>query len=164
MKTKKPNRTGRSVKVERHVRLYHWMINTPAWLSLDCVARALYIEVAARYAGTGSNNGRIGFSVRDAATRLRIGKSSAQRAFAQLQHRGFLVAGQRGSFGFKIRHSTTWRLTEHPSDVDGGWATKEFARWDPQNAVLNTGQCVPTTGPTGIQDGTEVVEKRRVGT
>jgi hypothetical protein len=34
------------------------MMRTEAWRSLDCVARCAYLELAMRYAGPGSNNGR----------------------------------------------------------------------------------------------------------
>jgi hypothetical protein len=61
------------VKESRHVRLYHWFLKSEAWRSLSPNARALYLEIVERY--NGSNNGRIGFSIRDAAEALHIGKT-----------------------------------------------------------------------------------------
>ena len=56
---------GRTGKTERHVRLTHFLLGTPAWKSLDPVARALLVEVMQRY--TGFNNGTVGLGVRQAA-------------------------------------------------------------------------------------------------
>ena len=36
------NRTGRSKRAARHVRLHHWMMATPAWKSLNGNQRALH--------------------------------------------------------------------------------------------------------------------------
>jgi DNA-binding transcriptional MocR family regulator len=128
------NNTGRSTAESRHVRLYHWLMQTEAWRSLDATERAIYVEIASRYRGPESNNGRIPYSVREAAAALHIGKATASRALRSLEDRGFIVATQRGAFSFKVRHATEWRLTEFPCDVTDQLATKEFARWSPQNS------------------------------
>jgi len=52
----KPNRTGRGGKIARHVRLYHWMTDSPAWRDLDALERAIYCEMAKRYGGGGSTH------------------------------------------------------------------------------------------------------------
>jgi hypothetical protein len=52
----------------RHVRLDHYLLKTPAWQSLNAVARVIYIEVKFRF--NGSNNGRIPYSIREAADAL----------------------------------------------------------------------------------------------
>jgi hypothetical protein len=49
---------GRSGKEARHVRLHHWMMKSPAWQSLNANARAIYVEMAMQYCGSGTNNGR----------------------------------------------------------------------------------------------------------
>jgi hypothetical protein len=114
------------------VRLYHWLTRSPAWKSLDGNQRATYAEMAARYRGVGSNNGRIPYSTRQVAENLRIGKSTAARAFTALQERGFIVPVTKGAFSLKQRHATEWRLTEFPCDVTHQSATKDFARWLPK--------------------------------
>lgn len=111
------NKTGRNKGESRHVRVYHWLMQTVAWRSLDATARAIYIEIAARYGGPGSNNGRIPYSVREAAESLRIGKTTAARALERLQRRSFIIPMKKGAFSWKLRHSTEWRLTEFPCDV-----------------------------------------------
>ena len=51
----KPNKNPRG----KFVMLYHDMIESSAWESLNGNARALYIHIAARY--NGKNNGRNGY-------------------------------------------------------------------------------------------------------
>jgi DNA-binding transcriptional regulator YhcF (GntR family) len=119
-------------------------MQTEAWRSMDATARAIYIEIAARYAGPGSNNGRIPYSVREAAVSLRIGKSTAGRALKRLQERGFIVPMTKGAFSLKLKHATEWRLTEFPCDITHALPTKEFARWSAE-----TQKTIPAAGPTG---------------
>lgn len=165
MTTRRHNLTGRSTGEARHVRLYHWLMQTTAWKGLNGDQRAIYIEMAARYRGTGSNNGRIPYSVREAADSLRIGKSTAARDLLVLQERGFIVPTTKGAFSLKVRHATEWRLTEFPCDVTHALASKEFARWTPeiQNTVPPRNRSVPVAGPFGTCSGTDVAKMSRNG-
>ena len=70
---------------ERFVRLTYGMMQSQAWRSLDGNARAIYVEIAMRYCGT--NNGQIGFSVREAARAIQVSTATAARAILQLQDR-----------------------------------------------------------------------------
>jgi hypothetical protein len=115
----------------RHVRICHYMMDTPAWKSLGAIERAMYLDIASRYAGQGTNNGKIGYSVRAAANELSIGLATAKRALDKLQERGFIVCMTKGAFSRKIKHASEWRLAEFPSDVSNDFATKEFMRWRP---------------------------------
>jgi DNA-binding transcriptional regulator YhcF (GntR family) len=130
--TKRHDHTGRNTGTDRYVALKHWMMRTEAWRSLDCVARCAYIEMAARYAGRGSNNGRLPYSLREMAEALNVSKMTALRAFHKLQERGFIVETKRGAFSLKLRHATEWRLTEFGDDRTGALATKNFAQWKRQ--------------------------------
>jgi hypothetical protein len=141
------NRTGRSPGNGRYVAMTHWMMRTEAWRSLNCVARSAYLELATRYAGPGSNNGRIPFSLREMAEALNVSKMTARRALRLLQDRGFIVETKRGAFSLKERNATEWRLTEHGDDVTGALATKDFARWRKQNTVS-------PENPNGFRDDT----------
>ena len=138
---------------------------TDAWRSLDATARAIYVEMASRYGGTGSNNGRLPYAVREAAVSLRIGKTTAARALKELQDRGFIVPTTKGAFSLKRRHATEWRLTEFPCDVTHALPTKEFSRWSPemQNAVPPQTSKVPLAAPNGLYNGTGVAEMTRAG-
>ena len=158
------DRTGRSKKAPRHVRLYHWLMATAAWKSLNGNQRAIYVEMAARY--DGSNNGRIPYSVRDAADSLHISKATAARDLAALQERGFIVPMTKGAFSLKQRHATTWRLTEFNCDVTRELPTKDFARWSPeiQNTVSPRTSTVPVVRPNGTSGETVTPKNSPDGT
>ena len=111
---------------ERFVRLTHPMMQSQAWLSLDGNARAIYVELAMLYCG--NNNGRIGFSIRQAARAIQVSPATAGRSMARLQERGFIVAMTKGRFKLK-RHATEWRLTEFRCDVTGEPASRDFEGW-----------------------------------
>jgi hypothetical protein len=144
-------------KEARHVRLYHLMLRSEAWRSLDACAKALYVEISARYGGPGSNNGRIAFSVREAAKALKVGKTTAATAFDDLRERGFIFPETKGAFSRKFRHATEWRLTEFPSDVSSAWATKDYQDWRLQNTVPEDGPTVSAAGPFGAYTRAETV-------
>jgi hypothetical protein len=141
----------------RHVRICHYMMDTPAWKSLGVTERAMYLDIAYFYVGQGSNNGRIHYSVRLAAERLHISKSTAARALAVLQERGFIVAEKRGAFSLKARHATEWRLTEFASDISTDMPTRDFMRWRPDENKTRYPQrdrTVSLAGPVGTCSGT----------
>lgn len=144
-------------KGPRHVRICHYMMETLAWKSLGAIPRAIYLDMASRYAGHGSNNGKIGYSVRQAADELSIGKTTAERALIALQDRGFIVAMKRGAFSLKQRHASEWRLTEFSSDVSRDLATKDFLTWTPdknKTRYPQRAQSVSVAGPIGTCSGT----------
>jgi hypothetical protein len=155
----------------RYVALYHWVMKTDAWRDLSPVERCAYIEIASRYAGPGSNNGTIPFSVRETADALHIGKTTAMRALSSLQDHGFIVMTSKGGFNVKHRHATEWLLTEFPDDRQGGSPIpgKDFARWEkpkhgsvsgteryPQrdSTVPTAGQVTKSNRPYGSATGT----------
>jgi hypothetical protein len=115
--------------VSRFVKLEHWLMKTEAWQSLDTVSRCAYIELSSRYAGPGSNNGRIPYSLLEMGKALHVSKATAMRAMQRLQDVGFIALMKRGGFNVKVRHAAEWRLTEYMCDVTGALATKEFTRW-----------------------------------
>lgn len=171
--SRKHDKTGRSKGTPRHVRLYHWMLKSPAWAHLGALEVAIYLEIVSRYAGEGSNNGRIGYSVREAAARFKIGKTTASRAIHKLEETGFIVCTTKGGFNVKIRRATEWRLTEFRCDVSGEMASKDFMRWQPtvpvakpkaQNTVPVAGPTVPVVGQHGTHSGTTGAENAREGT
>jgi hypothetical protein len=119
--------------------------------SLDGNCRALYVEIARRYRGPNSNNGKIPFSVREAAAMLHIGRSTAQRCFEKLIETGFIRVAKRSGFSMKGRVSTEWLLTEFPDDTAGVFtaATKDFMKWGQPNSFHSpiSDTHSPTTGP-----------------
>jgi hypothetical protein len=150
----------------RHVRLHEWLQACPAWQSLDGNCRALYVEIARRYRGPNSNNGKIPYSVREAAASLHIGKDTAALCFHTLQDRGFLRAAKASGFNIKGRIAREWLLTEFPDDTSGrtNEATKDFMRWTPSpNSFhsLSTGTaCLATGTPLSLKSDTKVKKWR----
>ncbi len=124
------NRKGRSKHGPRFVQLFHWMLESEAWLSLSTPARSVYLELARLFNGV--NNGEIALSVRQAAHRCRISKNTAQRAIQELIDKGFIAIETPGGFCRKVRHATEYRLMEHK--FQGKQATKDFTRWKPKNS------------------------------
>jgi hypothetical protein len=118
-----PKRPNRNKRIDApHVRLYSWLLNSPAYLSLSCPARALLVEVTRLY--NGRNNGQIGLSVRTASERCHVARGTAARAFAELQERGFIELVTKGAFSRKAPHASEWRLTFNTCDVTGELPSK----------------------------------------
>lgn len=136
----------RKVKGEQHVRLHHWLLSTPAYISLDPPARAVLVEIMRIF--NGSNNGKLALSVRDAGERCRISKNTAARAFHQLIDRGFIEVSKKSAFTVKSRLATEWALTEHRNDATGQIPSKAFIKWSPknQNTVPSQVHSVPQAG------------------
>jgi DNA-binding transcriptional ArsR family regulator len=138
-------------KESRHVRLYHWLTDTEAWRDLDCVARCVYLQLARRYGGPDSNNGRIPYSLAEIAEELGISKQTAMRSLDKLQDHGFVAMMKQGAFRLKHRHATEWRLTEFRCDVTGQMPTKDFARWRKSEAgSVRKPHGVSTRNRTGV--------------
>lgn len=116
---------------QRHVRLHYWMMRSQAWSDLTPAAKALLIELYALYNGV--NNGELFLSIRSAARRLSVAGNTAAKAFRELEAHGFIRAARRGAFHLKIRHATSWVLTEF--ELAGKLATRDFMRWElpPEN-------------------------------
>lgn len=154
MKTYNKGRQKREKTAGSYVRLLEYMMTTPAWQSLDCVSRCLYVELARRYRGPDSNNGKIPYSDREAAKALHVGRSTADRCFKILEGRGFIRKAKASGFNVKGRVATEWLLTEFPDDTKTGvLATKDFLRWEPPTDDAKafhsptTDRLSPTTGP-----------------
>jgi DNA-binding transcriptional MocR family regulator len=125
----------------RFVSLQEWMQASPAWKSLDGNCRAGYVELARRYRGPNSNNGKILYSVRELAAALHVSQDTAKRIFNTLQDRGFIKNAKGSGFNVKGRICREWLLTEFPDDTSGrtNEATKDFMRWTPsQNSFHST--------------------------
>jgi hypothetical protein len=125
----KPRRLNKRLDAP-HVRLYVYMLNSPAYLSLGCPARAVLIEISRVY--DGMNNGRLGMSVRKLAERCHIARGTVMVALNELQDRRFIECVTKGTFNRKVPHASEWRLTAWPCHVTGDLATKAFMSWRPE--------------------------------
>lgn len=125
---RRADQKGRTRNAEpRHVRLYHWFMETEAWRSLSPAERCVYIEIEAAF--NGANNGQIGLSGRSAAKTCRISKDTALKAFTGLVERGFIECTTPGGFATNSCLAPEWRLTRAPCDVTGLKATMDFKAW-----------------------------------
>jgi hypothetical protein len=129
---------------ERFVALHHYMLRSPAWMTLSPPALKVLLHVWMRHNGT--NNGTISYSVRE-AEEIGLSFATAARALRELVDRGFLVCTRASAFTVKNRNARLWRLTAEPSGNEP--ATKDFMRWQPavDSVTSETGkfktQCHP---------------------
>ena len=135
----KIDRKGRS-KSEPFIRLHRGVTGSAAWKSLSCEARALLLLVWERHNGT--NNGAVPLSHREARDALRIGNDKLQKAFIELQDKGFLIARQKGSFNWKVAsgagRATEWEITTE--QCGGNPPDSRYRNWGRnQNAVPDPG-------------------------
>lgn len=157
MSKRKPGRgvdaKGGSKKDAPHIRLYHWMRDSPAWKATTPEERAIYVELKGLF--NGGNNGRIDLSCREAAERTNVHRNTAAKAFKGLEDKGFIKRAGGGALGFDGRGiASRWVLTEYGHG--GQLPTKDFMRWQPgknQNPVPVKGQSVPVEGQGNVQKG-----------
>lgn len=122
-------RKGRSKTGDRFVCLRHFLMDSPAWLSLTPGARVVYLELLRRY--NGSNNGYLGLSARDAAHLCRLNKDTVTRVISELREKGFIELVTPGGFSYKARHSAEYRLTAEICNRTGAPPSKAFMKWRP---------------------------------
>ncbi len=91
---------GNEQTPEHWTKMLRHTMETPAWRALSPVAQALYPWIKFEWRGpNANNNGRIRFSVRQAAERLGVGINTAARAFHELQAKGFIVVAEGARLG-----------------------------------------------------------------
>ena len=119
-------RKRRGGSEEQYFGLAYQMARSDAFRSLSGPALKVFIEVRTRFHG--GNNGDLSLSLDEAVRLLGIGKGTAQRAFAELEKKGFLRMTRQGRW--VGRQATTWRTT------DKGWKgelpTNDWKAWRPQ--------------------------------
>jgi hypothetical protein len=126
-RTVRRRKKGRSA--QPFIQIFNYMLATPAWLSLPAMARAAYIQIAARY--NGSNNGKISLSSRELADELGCARATAARALTNLDDAGFIRPTSIGQFKLRNRKASEYRLTAFRCDETGEAATKDFQQWAP---------------------------------
>lgn len=146
---RKHDKKGRSKgQIRDFVALERYLLKSPAWRSLDAVARAAYVEIAQAY--NGSNNGRIVMSARMLAEGINVSKDTAARKIHILIECGFIERVKQASFTMKVRHAAEYRLTAFSCDVSGAHASKSFMRGQPKIQIT-----VRPRRPYGTATGTE---------
>jgi hypothetical protein len=120
-----------SQKLPAFTPLIHNTMDTPAFGSLTPLAQCLYWRLKRRSGYNGDRNGKVFYSVREAAGDFGSHQDTIRAAFYLLQARGFIVPTQIGSLGVAGEgRATTWRLTELGTPHNPR-PTKEFAAWSP---------------------------------
>lgn len=112
----------------RYVKLDLWLLESPAWRSLSCKGRALYVEFKMRF--NGSNNGHVHMSVREIEGALNCANNTAQKTLSELLDKGFLEYRFKGSFSHRVHRASEFILTEY--DYNAQKPTKDFMRWRPE--------------------------------
>ena len=103
------------------------VLKSAAWRSLSGAAVKVFLELHTRY--NGGNNGNVRLSMNEAANALGIGKATVQRAFQELEAKGFIVLTTPGNWYHRRAHE--WRLTHKPMQTAKGkqTATNDWKNW-----------------------------------
>jgi hypothetical protein len=109
---------------DRYFQLHHYMLRTDAWQALSAAAVRVYIQIGSRY--NGANNGRLAFSVRDAAAECNLAINTAMRALRELVDLGFIEETRHGGLSKKTRIASEWRLTAFKCDLTVSLKTCAF--------------------------------------
>lgn len=130
------------------------MLKSDAWRHLSGAAVKVFLELHTRF--NGSNNGKLRLSYAEAAEALGMGKATVQRAFRDLQDKGFLVLVREGNWYHRQAHE--WRLTNRPVQMVRGTEvpTHDWRSWTPEKTQRGSeterdgGAVVPFQNPSGI--------------
>ena len=126
----------------RHIRLYHSITGSDAWLSLS--GNATKVLIALVRLDDGSSNGQIFFSDRQASKATGLSRNTCIKAFRELQAKGFIRIVEKGHFDRKVRHATVWRYTWQAAPGISP-PTRDFEKWKPETEK--------TTGANNDTDG-----------
>lgn len=113
-------------KPDQYFQLHHYMLKTDSWRALSASARAVYVQIGARY--NGSNNGKIALAVRDAANECNIAINTASKALKELVAFGFIEETRHGGLSRKTRIASEWRMTAFRCDLTGASKTCLFMK------------------------------------
>ncbi|ASP22465.1 hypothetical protein ANTHELSMS3_03846 [Antarctobacter heliothermus] len=128
------------------------MLKSDAWRHLSGAAVKVFLELHTRF--NGSNNGEVRLSYAEAAQSLGMGKATVQRAFDDLQAKGFVVLECKGNWYHRQAHE--WRLTTKPvQKVKGNEPpSQDWRNWRPENSGRGSdlersgGSVVPFQNPS----------------
>jgi hypothetical protein len=127
-KRRKTDKTGHSVSDQYAIMDYSFL-RSNAVRQLSGPAIKVFLELRARF--NGKNNGRITLSLDECRRLFSIGKRTAQRAFQELEAKGFvrlIVLGR-----WYGRKASEWQLTMLPRD--GCPPTHDWKMWKPEKPL-----------------------------
>ncbi|MBK0399816.1 hypothetical protein H0I76_11495 [Limibaculum sp. M0105] len=126
------NRKGRTEFNEHFAKMLRSTMEEPAWRALSTAAQSLYPWIKLEWHGPSSNNnGKIRFSVRQAAQAVGCDPGTARRAFCDLQAKGFLHVTKVSSLGSEGEaRGNEYEITELalPGAIEG---RKLYRSWRP---------------------------------
>lgn len=128
---RRPNATGRN-DTDRFLPISYDMAQSPAWRSLSGPAVKVWVELRSRF--NGQNNGALTLSMDEATRLLKIGKATAQRAFAELTEKGFIVKTRDGHWYGRM--ATQWAVTDRA--LQGNLPTNAWKSWRPKKQSLGS--------------------------
>lgn len=124
---RKRDRKGRSLNGPPFVRVFRYLIDSPAWRDLSFAARSAFIEIG--YCYNGNNNGYIRMSARQLGLRLGCSKDTAARALRDLEDHGFIETTLVGSYALKHRKASEYCITCFSCDRRNQVSTNRFKFW-----------------------------------
>jgi len=122
-------RSKRQKEEGQYVNLPYFQLRSDAWRSLSGAAVKVWLELYTRYNG---KNGRLFMSLNEAAESLGMGKATVQRAYVELEAKGFIVKTRVGNWYQRQAHE--WRLTTKPTQKGKGKReppTHDWKAWKP---------------------------------
>lgn len=87
------------------------IIHSEAWLALKSSERSIFIQIWQRINHNGENNGFIAVSHEQLSKECHLKRDTVSKAIKRLEEIGFLECVCKGSFDFKKRHASEYRLT-----------------------------------------------------
>lgn len=135
----------RNDKEGQYTTLPYAQIKSEAWRSLSGAAVKVWLELHTRF--NGGNNGNVRLSMNEAVRALGISKGTAQRAFIELEEKGFIALQNPGNWYHRKAHE--WRLTTKRMQTSKGVqvATNDWQKW---RAKTKDGPPeYPSTSPMG---------------
>ena len=153
------DKNRRGYKQDRHVRLFNFMTDSPAWLDLSGNAVKLLVHLCKFE--NGCNNGDIFLSERDGALAIGVSKRTAGKLFDELEAHGFIAATAKGHFVVKRGPATQWRLTWLPWPSAKAGPTNDWRSWRPKEKsgaqlLQGTGEKIAPVATVGRSTGEEI--------
>ena len=107
-RNKHPGKPHKRAKGQ-YISLPYAMLRHSAFQALSADSVRVLIQMHLGFHG--HNNGRVGFSIRQAAECLHSGNGRATRAMNELQERRFIICHAQSSFNMKTKKSREWEIT-----------------------------------------------------
>lgn len=118
---------GRSKFGPPFIMVRHYVYDSAAYRSLTPADRSVYAVILRRYNGT--NNGRIGMSVRVCAEEAGVNKDTVGACVQKLCDRGLIEIASESSL--VTRMAREYRVTHERCDRTGALPSKAFLKWSP---------------------------------